>query len=391
VLQPVNQQKGLVRVAVACSGLGHVQRGIEAWARDLAAALSRQRASVEVSLFAGAPSESALDVFCWRRSSPAAKFTTNLLAPLGGWRVGMGSAYEVEQTSFALGLLRHVRTNFDILHVQDAGVAKFFARTRALGLSQPKVIFANGTGEGPQVLSGFDYLQHLTPGASEAWTDRKPAHQHTYMIPNFVDVAQFGSNGRQRARERLSIPPDAIVVLCCAAIRKSHKRIDFLLQEFAAARSRATENLVLVVAGGRESDTPELIRMARDLLGESVRILVDVPRQQMSDLYAASDMFVLPSLYELFGIVLIEAMASGLPVLCHDRQNFRYVAGDGALYRDLSVPGGICNGILAMLQEERRMAIAEKAKQHVRQTFDEEVVLPQIIQMYRDIAKEGQD
>lgn len=385
----LNQQKQLVRVAVACSGLGHVQRGIEAWARDLDLALSRQRASVEVSLFAGAPLERALALSCWHRTGRVAKSAIRILAPLGGWRFGMGSTYEAEQTSFALSLLRHIRRDVDILHVQDAGIARFFAKARRLGLSRPRVLFANGTGDGPAVLGRFDYLQHLTPDASQAWAGRKPAHQRSYMIPNFVNPAQFTSGNRRSARKRLGLPDDVTVVLCCAAIRKTHKRIDYLLQEFAGARQATTENLILVIAGGEEAETPELIVMARDLLGDSVRILVNVPRPEMSDLYAASDIFVLPSLFELFGIVLIEAMASGLPVLCHDAPNFHYVAGDGAIYRDFSKPGGLRGGILAMLQPERRQVLAQRAQQHVRQTFDEEVVIPQIIQMYQDIATEG--
>ncbi|WP_207447715.1 glycosyltransferase family 4 protein [Roseomonas marmotae] len=387
----VEQPEQRIRVAVACSGLGHVQRGIESWARDLGAALDQRRASVEATLFAGAPLERALDVFCWRRSGHAARLAAHTLASLGGWRFGMGSTYEVEQTSFALGLIRHIRTGFDILHVQDVAVAKFFDRAHALGLSRPRVLFANGTGEGPEVLGRFRYLQHLTPRAFESWAPAKPAPQRSYMVPNFVKVAQFASGSRQQARERLGIDPDATVVLCCAAIRKKHKRIDCLIREFADARRLTNEKLVLVMAGGRETDTPELISLAKELLDDSVRIFVSLPREEMGGLYAASDIFVLPSLFELFGIVLIEAMASGLPILCHDTPDFRYVAGEGALYRDLSVPGGIRDGILDMLRPEYRAALADRAKRHIRQTFDEEVVVPQIIQMYQDVVRERQE
>ena len=70
------------------------------------------------------------------------------------------------------------------------------------------------------------------------------------------------------------------MVLTVAAIQRTHKRIDYLLEEFARLLNDHPNLPVwLVVAGGRERDTDELVAQGRRLLGDRLRTLVRFPRE----------------------------------------------------------------------------------------------------------------
>jgi 1,2-diacylglycerol 3-alpha-glucosyltransferase len=371
------------RIAVACSGLGHIQRGIESWADDLGRAL--RRAGADVTLFAGAEAAGATALACLRRTDPAAIRLARFVRHLGGWRYGMGNTYEIEQSSFAFALWRRIRRDFDVLHVQDPTLARWLEQAHRRGLSRPRVVYANGTGEPAAATRRFAFLQLLTPQALQEWEREKPPDQSVFMIPNFIDTARFAPGDAAAARAALGLPPRALIVLCCAAIRRYHKRIDYLLTEFAAVAAEAGRELLLVIAGGRETDTDALIAMGQQLLGERVRFLVGLPRAAMPTLYQAADLFVLASLWEMFGIVLIEAMASGLPLICHDTPAFRFVAGPAALYADLQPAGGLAGALRGALADDRRAALAQAARPHVQSRFAEAVVVSQIIAMYQAV------
>lgn len=371
---------GAPRIAIACSGLGHIQRGIESWAADLARAL--QRAGSDTTLFGGAPGPGIVALPCLRRTGPAAVAIARVLRHLGGWRYGCGSPYELEQTSFALPLWRRIQHRFDILHVQDPAIALCLEAARRRGLSRAKVIYANGTGEGTEVMRRFAHLQLLTNEARDAWMPARPPGQSVFTIPNFIDTDRFSPGDQVRARQSLGLPAEGLIVLCCAAIRRFHKRIDYLLDEFASVASALPPDTVLVIAGGREDDTDSLIAAGTQRLGNRVRFLPDLPRARMPELYRAADLFTLASLHEMFGIVLLEAMATGLPVLCHDAPGFRRVVGPGGLYRDLSAAGGLAGGLMALCDPATRVALSSAARAHVVRHYAEDVVVPDIIAMY---------
>jgi glycosyltransferase involved in cell wall biosynthesis len=375
-----------LRVAVACSGLGHVQRGIEAWASDLARGL--RQAGVEASLFGGAPGPDIVAMPCLRRTGRGATGLARLLRNVGGWRYGFGSPYEVEQTTFSASLWRHIWRGYDILHVQDPTIALWFERAWRHGLSRVRVIYANGTGEGADFMHRFAHLQLLTEAARETWLPAKPASQAVFTIPNFIDVQRFTPGSREQARAAFGLPRDGLIVLCCAAIRRYHKRIDYLLDEFAAAVATLGPDAVLVIAGGRENDTAELIEAGNRLLGPQVRFLPNLPRDRMPTLYQAADVFTLTSLHEMFGIVLLEAMATGLPVLCHDAPDFHAVVGPGGLYQDLSRDGGLAGGLAALSDPSAREALSRSARAHVEGCFSESVVIPAMISMYHAVLHE---
>jgi 1,2-diacylglycerol 3-alpha-glucosyltransferase len=369
---------GPLRVAIACSGLGHIQRGIESWATDLAHGL--RAAGVTVSLFGGAPAEGLTAISCLKRTSGANRFLTGMFRHAGGWRYGAGSPYEVEQSSFSLALWPRIRRGFDILHVQDPLIARVFERAHRYGLSEPRVIYANGTGEDEGVMRRFRHLQLLTADAYDKW--QAPSGQSVFMVPNFVDTGVYAPGDRMAARARFGLPEDKIIVLCCAAIRRFHKRIDVLLAEFAAIGG---PDVMLVVAGGREPDSDEVMAEGKRLLGDRVLFLPSVARANMAELYRAADMFVLSSLFETFGIVFIEAMASGLPVVCHDTASFRAIVGPAGHFVDASVSGGLAAGIGALLDAGRRAALAREARTQAEQRFSEAAIIPRMIEMYRTV------
>ena len=381
------------RIALACSGLGHIRRGIEAWAQDLSGALTRR--DVPVTLFGGAQGDipGLVPIKCWKRTSPQARGTAKLAKHLRGWSYHAGSPYEIEQLTFALHLWRRIRDGFDILHVQDPTIAAILNRLHRAGLSRPRVILANGTGESESKLGAFPVVQHLTPFSVTGAPHAARPGQSIFTISNFIEPTAFEPDrtGADRAavRHRLGIAEQDLVVLCCAAIRRYHKRIDYLIDEFASFLATAPGRpTTLIVAGGREQDTDELIRLATERLGDRVRILVNCPRADMPALYAAADIFVITSLFETFGIVLLEAMASGLPIICHDTPTFRFVAGPAALYGDLSRTGALSEALATLSVTEHRAALAARAMPHVAAKFSEPVVIDQILGMYRAVMKD---
>src|SRR5258708_25442517 len=99
-----------MRVVVASSGLGHVARGIEAWADDLASSLAERGVSVTLCKgggTAGRPYDRVIP--CWQRDGQRTARLLRLLPRRVSWRVGLGSPYDIEQLSFALGLIGFLR------------------------------------------------------------------------------------------------------------------------------------------------------------------------------------------------------------------------------------------------------------------------------------------
>jgi glycosyltransferase involved in cell wall biosynthesis len=373
-----------MKIVIASSGLGHVARGIEAWASDLGRALLARGMDVTVCKGGGraeAPHEHVID--CWKR---AQERTTQLLRwlprPLG-WRIGLGSGYRVEQTTFALRLVDYLRRHqVDLLHVQDPQVALIVQRAQRLGLVRTRTILAHGTEECPGFLRKITYLQHLAPWhlqqarAAGAWKDTWTA------IPNFIDTQLFHPGRDDALRTKLGIPTDALVLLSVAAIKRSHKRIDYLLEEFARLQQPAW----LIVAGGREAETDALIEQGRRLLGDRVRFLVRFPRQRIPELYRAADAFTLCSLKEMMPIALLEAIASGLPAVVNRHPVLEWIAGPGGQAIEMAQPGALATAVDSLFADRpTRETFAAASRQHCQQNFDVQPVVDEICKYYRSV------
>ncbi len=337
-----------LKIAVASSGLGHVARGVEAWAQDLGRGLAERGESV--LLFKGGgeadePYERVIE--CWQRDAAKTKRLINRLPRRGMWRLGLATGLGIEQWTFTLPLLRYLRReSIDVLHVQEPQAALLVQRARQCGLVSTKVVLAHGTNEPPEYLQKIKYLQHLAPWhmeqarAAGAWRDTWTT------LPNFIDTRQYRSGNAQTFRAELGIPTDGVVMLCAAAIKRDHKRVHYLLEEFAQLRTNRPELPVwLIMAGAPSAESDELVKMGRELLGERVRFLVSLPRERMPDLYAAADAFVLCSLREMFGIVLLEALATSLPCIVHRHPVMEWIVGAGGRTIDMAALRGFGRNI----------------------------------------------
>lgn len=376
-------------IAIASSGLGHVTRGIEAWAADLAAELARRGRPVRLYKGAGVAAYAYETVVgCATRESAAAGRVARWTPKALGWRLGAGSPHAVEQTTFALRLVRHLRRQrAGIVHVQDPQVAAVCERARRLGLTRAAVILAHGTEEPPAFLGRFPFVQHLAPWHQEQVAAAGFARPGWAAIPNFIDADVFRPGRSPEVRAELGIPADALVVLTAAAISRGHKRVDYLLAEFARLRAARPElPAYLVVAGGWEAGTDELVAEGRRSLGERVRFLVRHPRERMPDLYRAADVFALTSLFEMMPIALLEATGSGLPCVTHAHPVMAWMTGPGGARADLAAPGALAGLLGELLADgEGRAALGAAARSHALAHFGREAVVDRIEDYYRRV------
>jgi glycosyltransferase involved in cell wall biosynthesis len=122
-------------------------------------------------------------------------------------------------------------------------------------------------------------------------------------------------------------------VLLAASAKRPHKNLPRLLD--AVASLAPPRRPLLVLPGYPTEHEAELrARAARLGIEGDVRFLGWLSAAELEGLYAVAAGFVMPSLYEGFGLPVLEAMARGVPVACADRSSLPEVAGDAALLFD---------------------------------------------------------
>ena len=144
------------------------------------------------------------------------------------------------------------------------------------------------------------------------------------IIPCGTDIRRFGSIDRQAARLKLGIEQEAKVVLYVGRF-DPRKGIETLVRAVNKSKLRGSHNLQLIIGGGStpgNSDGIERDRIERIIQELGMGNFTTLPGRLSQDIlptyYAAADVCVVPSHYEPFGLVAIEAMSSGTPVVASD-------------------------------------------------------------------------
>lgn len=147
------------------------------------------------------------------------------------------------------------------------------------------------------------------------------------VIPTGVDLSRFRAGSRTRFRERYGIPQRAKVMLFVSRLAKE-KNVGLLLDAFARV-SKEMKDVWLVLVGG--GDDEESLRERASQLPAADRVIFtgSLSGRDLVSAYKGSDLFVFASTTETQGMVVLEAMAGGLPVVAVDAPGVRDVVTHG--------------------------------------------------------------
>jgi glycosyltransferase involved in cell wall biosynthesis len=297
-----------MRVAIEAASLSLTSGGLARYTSELSLALARCFPDDEFFLV----SDQAFHM-----PSPA---PANL-------KCGGGPRNSMERRWWLWGLARELgRLGADLVHGPDFAVPYLLRR--------------------PSVLT----LHDLSPWMGELW--HHAAHRVRRRTPVLLElglatmVITPGEKVRRAAIQRFGLSPDRVVAVPEAAAHwfrpveappappyflfvgtlEPRKNLDTLLEAWREVRRRHPVDLVL--AGRRRADAPEL----RPEPG--LRLAGEVADSELPALYSGALAFVYPSLYEGFGLPVLEAMQCGAPVIAS--RAVEEAAGDAAIYADTS-------------------------------------------------------
>lgn len=154
------------------------------------------------------------------------------------------------------------------------------------------------------------------------------------LIQNGIDTSQFSfdRSKREETREKMGIRPNEIVIGHVGRLSRV-KNHSFLLKIFLSYL-KINSNTKLWIIGSGELE--KIIYSQVDSLELSEKVSFLGVRSDTNNLYQAMDIFVMPSLYEGLPVVLVEAQAAGLPVLCSDTISRMSKLTSGYFTRSLS-------------------------------------------------------
>jgi glycosyltransferase involved in cell wall biosynthesis len=145
--------------------------------------------------------------------------------------------------------------------------------------------------------------------------------------------------------------------LICVATFGRHKNLELLIDAFCRVGVEQEELDLVIVGAARTPDAmanrDELARSVTDRLSAGrIRFADHVSDEQLAYLYGNAEALVLPSLYEGFGLPVIEAQHFGCPVICSNRASLPEVAGDAALIFDPGKAGELDDKIVQLLSDD---------------------------------------
>ena len=178
--------------------------------------------------------------------------------------------------------------------------------------------------------------------------------EKVHVIPNGVERRFFKSvpeNRKEAVRRRFGLPERFVLYVGSLEEKKNTPR---LLGAWSIVRKKLPEgDRVLVLVGGpggkKYDPTADVQRLG---VGSSVRLIGRVDEDDLHALYASAECFVYPSLYEGFGLPVLEAMASGAPTVVSNSSSLPEISGDAAVLVDPMSAEAIADGVVKLLTDE---------------------------------------
>ncbi|MEW5988910.1 MAG: glycosyltransferase, partial [Chloroflexota bacterium] len=218
----------------------------------------------------------------------------------------------------------------------------------------------------------------------------------TVVIPPGVDLELFRPIPKQEARRRVGIPPHHRSILFAGRIEPL-KGIDTLLSAMALLQKRCpqvVENVCVAIIGGdpwEDNIDAEMARLQslRQQLGihDLVTFLGSKDQAVLPYYYAAAEMVVMPSDYESFGLVALEAMAMGTPVIASEVGGLAFLVRDGetGFHVPARDPVALAQKIMLLLTDNDCQAeLGRNASIYARQ-YDWAIIAERIVDLYRSL------
>ena len=200
------------------------------------------------------------------------------------------------------------------------------------------------------------------------------------VVYNGADLEHFSHGDRDSATQRVRRKYDISgpYILYTARLEHPGKNHVRLLEAFADLKRNMEIPHHLILAGSPWLGAEAIYDAARDLgVSEHVIFAGFVPNEELPDLYAGADLFAFPSLFEGFGIPLLEAMASGTPIAASNVASIPEVVQDAGLLFDPANTGEIRHAIASLssdpdlrsrlvklgLQQSKRFSWDDSARQ----------------------------
>lgn len=204
------------------------------------------------------------------------------------------------------------------------------------------------------------------------------------VIYNFVDVTRF--NKKPVTPFRQLIAPGDEKIITHASNFRSVKRVQDVVKIFEKIEQRIPAKLLFIGDGPDRSKVEEMCR--NSVLCENVRFLGR--QEEMEDILAITDLFILPSAYESFGLVALEAMAAHVPVISSNAGGLPEVNIDGetGFLSEVGDVGGMTANALRILTDEQLLKqMKENAFEHALK-FDIGNIVPKYEHLYERVLSE---
>ena len=315
---------------------------------------------------------------------------------------------------FVQGILNFAETkglHYDLIHshywmsgiaardLKAAWGAPVIHMFHTLGMMKQRVARVPGEAEGEYRLQGerevlrlADRIVAATPAelAQLQWLYEADTRKIA-VIPPGVDVSHFYPISQDEAKEVIGVPPCEEMLLFVGRIEPL-KGLDTLIQAIAQMQTRGVY-VCLTVIGGDPNTSPEAqsaemarVQTLREEAGLSDLITFLGKRGQdtLPYYYSAADVVVVPSYYESFGMVALEAMACGTPVVASQVGGLAFLVQDGVTGFTVPVdePGALADKLMMLVRDpELRRRLGEQALA-VAQQYAWENIAARILALY---------
>jgi len=309
-------KKNSPNIFLVCTGLGRVQRGFESYTHDLAQKIHGSECTdIKVLVFSGGRLKDT------RYNNVAIPNVSRNSVWLRRLKISSDNAFGLEQASFFIFFLPYLfwKKPKAIYLGEYSLYCYLFKARRFFKLNFSLILYTGG-----QTIPGLfdpnlDFVHHITDIYYKGLIEKGYPRERQFIIPHFLNTDfHVDENVVRLLKVKAS---GKKIIISVGSIDKTVKRMHLI----PTVLGDQAGSIFPILLGEWTNESEEVRQLMVERFGADGFIIDIVTRNELGSYYTAADVFLLCSKKESFGLVFLEAMFFGLPVLCHDFYEARFV------------------------------------------------------------------